>query len=147
MPTNNPIGNKIFLAIGVKRFFIIGKPAVINGLRKFGNPSSWLIIFLVVPFNKIPLFSKDLTTFIKSFILLFVRVTPKPVIEEIPFLIFLQSKLSYVSIKASLFSFFAPAFFINEFIIGRSNLSGVFVSTGILGGANINLPAFTILDN
>ena len=36
-----------------------GKPVVINGLRKFENPPSSLVIFLVVPFNKIVLFSRS----------------------------------------------------------------------------------------
>ena len=33
-----------------------GEPAVINGLRKLRN-SPWPVIFLVVPFNGIPLLS------------------------------------------------------------------------------------------
>ena len=37
---DNPNGNKIFLANSVSIFFINGKPAVINGLRKFKNPPS-----------------------------------------------------------------------------------------------------------
>ena len=44
------------------------------------NPSSWLVIFLVNPFNKTPLFSKDLITLIISFISFYVRVIPEPVI-------------------------------------------------------------------
>ena len=58
-----------------------------NGLRKLRNLSSWLVITLVVPFNKMPLFFKDLITFVISFISLFVRVIPEPVIDKIPFLI------------------------------------------------------------
>ena len=50
-----------------------------------GNFPFWLVIFLVVPFNEISLFSKDLITFIISFISLFVRVIPEPVIDEIHF--------------------------------------------------------------
>ena len=44
-----------------------------------------LVIFLVIPLNKIPLFSKHLTTFIISFISLFVRVVPEhlPVIYSL----------------------------------------------------------------
>ena len=57
--------------------FIYGKPAVINGIIKLRNPPSWLVNFVLVPFNKISLFSKDLITSIISFILLFVRVIPK----------------------------------------------------------------------
>ena len=56
--------------------FIYGKPAVINGIIKLRNPPSWLVNFVLVPFNKISLFSKDLITSIISFILLFVRVIP-----------------------------------------------------------------------
>ena len=48
-------GIKILLANGVCVFFINGKLDIINGLRKLRNPPSWLIIFLVAPFNKIPL--------------------------------------------------------------------------------------------
>ena len=58
--------------------FINNKPAVINGLRKFKIPPSWLVIFLAVPFNKIPLFSNHLITFIIYFISLSVRVIPAP---------------------------------------------------------------------
>ena len=73
VPADNPNGNKTFLVNGISTFFINGKPAVINGLRKFKNSSSWLVMFLVVPFNKIPLI-----TFRISFISLFVRVIPEP---------------------------------------------------------------------
>ena len=76
---DNPNGSKTFLANGISTLFINGKPAVINVLRKFNNPLSLLVIFVVIPFNKIPLFSKDLITFIISFISLFVRVIPEPV--------------------------------------------------------------------
>ena len=51
----NPKGTKTLLAIGVSAFFINVKSAVINGLKKLGNPPSWLEKFLVVYFNKIPL--------------------------------------------------------------------------------------------
>ena len=60
---DNPNGIKTLLAIGVSTFFINGKPTLINGLKKLRNPLSRVIIFLVVPFNKIPLFFKDLITF------------------------------------------------------------------------------------
>ena len=66
----------MLLANGVSTFFINGKPAAINGLRKLRNP--WLVVFLVVPFNKIPLFSKDLISFIISFISLIVSVILQP---------------------------------------------------------------------
>ena len=56
----NPKGTKMLLANGVSTFFISGKPTDINGLRKLRNSSSRLIISLVVLFQKIALFSKDL---------------------------------------------------------------------------------------
>ena len=59
---------------------INGKPAVINGLRNFQNHPSRHVILVVVPLNKINLFSKDLITFIISFISLFVRVVTESVI-------------------------------------------------------------------
>ena len=99
----NPEGTKTLLGDGVSKCFINGKPAVINGLRKLRNPPSWLVFFLVVHFIKIPLFSKDLITFIISFISLFVRVIPQPIVNEIPFSIFLPIILSPVSTRMSLF--------------------------------------------
>ena len=62
-----------------------------------------MIIFLVVPFNKISVFSKDLITFIIFFVSLLVRVIPEPVIYEVPFLIFLRIKISLASARMSLF--------------------------------------------
>ena len=35
IPADSPVGNKTLLADGVSTLFINGKPAVINGLRKF----------------------------------------------------------------------------------------------------------------
>ena len=67
--------------------FINGKLAVINGLRKLRNPHSWLGIFIVVSFNKIPPFCKNFIIFIISFILLYVRVILEPVINEIPIIV------------------------------------------------------------
>ena len=58
----NPEGTKTLLANGVSKFFINGKPVVINGLRKLRNLPFRLLIILVVSFKKIPLFSKDLIT-------------------------------------------------------------------------------------
>ena len=52
----NPNGTKMLLANGISLFFINGKLPVINGLRKLRNSPSWLLIFLVVLFNKIPIF-------------------------------------------------------------------------------------------
>ena len=95
----NPNGTKALLANGVTTSFINGKSVVINGLRKLRNPASWLLTFLVVPFNKIPLFSKDLISFIVSFILLFATVIPETEIAEIPFLTFLPVILSPVSAR------------------------------------------------
>ena len=82
-------------------FFINGKPAVINDLRKLRNPPSRLVIFVVVPFNKIPLFSTKLITFIISFIPLFVRCITEPVIDEILLLIFLPTILTPASTRIS----------------------------------------------
>ena len=73
-----------FWAIGVSTFFINGKAVVINGLRKLRDPPSWLVIFLVVPFSKIALFSKDLITVTVSFISLFVNAIQESRIFEIP---------------------------------------------------------------
>ena len=41
----NPNGVKTLLADNVSKFFANGKPAAINGLRKFKNPPSWLVFF------------------------------------------------------------------------------------------------------
>ena len=60
----NPNGAKTILANIVSIFFTDGKQTGINALRKLRNLPSWLVIFLVVPFKKIPLFSKDLITFL-----------------------------------------------------------------------------------
>ena len=73
---DNPIGNKRLLARGVSKLFIYGESAVINGLIKLRSLPSWLVIFPLFPFNKIPLFSKDLFTFIISLFSLFVTVIP-----------------------------------------------------------------------
>ena len=79
---------KNLLAKSVSILFINGELAVNNGLRKFKNPSSLLVIFLIAPFNKSTLFFKGLITFIISFISLFVRIIFGPVIDEIPFSVF-----------------------------------------------------------
>ena len=63
--------------------FINGKPVVIIGLRKLRNLPSWLVFFLVVSLNKIPLFSKDLIDFIIYFVLLIVSVIPEPVMYSL----------------------------------------------------------------
>ena len=54
----NPEGTQTLLANGMNTFFNNGNPTGINGLRKLRNLPSWLVIFLVVPFKKVPLFSK-----------------------------------------------------------------------------------------
>ena len=76
---------------------INGKPAAIDVLIKFKNPPSWLGILLVVPVNKILLFSRDLITSLS------VRAIPEPAIDEIPILISLPNKLSPASTR--MFSF------------------------------------------
>ena len=67
-------------------------------------------MFVVVPFNKTLLFSKELFTFIMPFISLFVRVNPEPAIDAIHFLIVLPIKLRPASTKISLSTFLAPKF-------------------------------------
>ena len=79
-----PNGTKMLLAYSVRTFFINGKLAVINGLRKLRNSHFWLITFLIVSFNKYRLFSKDLITFMIPFISLHVSVIP--IIADITFL-------------------------------------------------------------
>ena len=54
----NPEGTQTLLANGMNTFFNNSKPTGINGLRKLRNLPSWLVIVLVVPFKKVPLFSK-----------------------------------------------------------------------------------------
>ena len=74
----NPSGKKTLLAKGINTLFINGYPAVVNGLRKLGNAPSEEVFFLLVSSNKISLYSKDLITFIISFISFFLRVLPEP---------------------------------------------------------------------
>ena len=57
---DNPVWNKTLLANEVSILFVNAKAAVINGLQKFKNLPFWQVIFLLVPFNKIPPFSKDI---------------------------------------------------------------------------------------
>ena len=59
---------------------INSKLNVLNDLGKLRNSPYLLVIFVVVTFIKIPLFSKGLITFIIFFISLFVRAIPEPVI-------------------------------------------------------------------
>ena len=65
---DNPNGYKNFSADGLGTFFINCEPVVINSLIQFKNLLCWPVTFLVVPFYKVPLFSKDLINFIISFI-------------------------------------------------------------------------------
>ena len=44
-------------------------------------PPPWLVIFAIVSFYKIPLFSKDLVTSMIYFISLFVRVIPEALLD------------------------------------------------------------------
>ena len=62
----NPNGIKTPLANNVSTFLTNGKLAFINGRRKLKNPLFWLIMFLVVLFNKVPLYFKSLITVIIS---------------------------------------------------------------------------------
>ena len=74
----------MLLGNGVSIFFINGKPVLNNGHWKIKSLSHFrLVIFLLVPFNEIPQFSKGLIPFI-SFISLFVSFSPEPVSVEIP---------------------------------------------------------------
>ena len=59
IPTDNPNGIKTLLANGVSTLFINGKLAIINGLRKFNNPTLSLVIFLVVLLLKFHYFLKS----------------------------------------------------------------------------------------
>ena len=105
-------------------FFINGKPAFIKDLRKLRYPPSWLVLFLVVPLIKFLDFSEDLITFTISFIWLFVRIIPEPVIDEVPLLTFLQVILSPVFTRRLSFNFLIPVFFNSlpyEFFIEFAN--------------------------
>ena len=91
-------------------------------------------------------------TFIISFISLFVRVIPEPVIDENLFLIFLLIKLSPSSTKVNLFECSAPIFFYSfaiELTDGISSLVGSNTSfeRNSLRGINIDPPDSTILSN
>ena len=77
IPSDNPNGIKTLLARDVSTFFINGNQLSLM----VKNPPSWLVIFLVVPFNKIPLFSKDLITFIIYFLSSFLELFLIPVTD------------------------------------------------------------------
>ena len=74
------------------------------------------MIFLVVPFNNIPLFSKELITLIIYFISLFFRVIAELVIYKI-----LPIILSATSTRLSFNSF------LSKFIIGFAKMSFLFL--------------------
>ena len=63
------------------------------------NTPIWLLIFWVVPYNKMCLFSKDVITFTISFISLFVSISAEDVIQKSPFLFFLPLILTPVSTR------------------------------------------------
>ena len=129
----NPNSSKTLLARSVSTFFNNGKPPAINCLRKFKNPPSCLVIFLVIPLNKIPLFSKHLATFIISFISLFVRVVPEhlPVIYSLLNLSICLSRKLFPKFLAISVPFFAT-------------LDKIFPKIGML---QITPPNYTILTN
>ena len=89
------------------KLFINGKPALINGLRKFKNPSSWLVFFLVVLFNEIAIFFKDSITFAISFISLFVRFIPELFMHSLLHLSFCLSRKNFSKFQAMHFPFLA----------------------------------------
>ena len=91
-------------------FLINGKLTGINRLGKLRNLPSWLVILLVVSFNKVPLFLKDLTIFKISFVSLFVSISVEALVNETPFY-FLLKVLSPVSIRKKLFNFSEYVFF------------------------------------
>ena len=74
----NPKGTKMLLVNGVSTFFMNGKPTDINRSRKLRNTPSWLVTFPLVPFNNIPLFSKDITAFTSFISLLFLNPLAMP---------------------------------------------------------------------
>ena len=102
IPDDKPHEIKTLLATGVSTLFINYKPTITDGIRKFGNGPYWLAIFLVVPFNEIPLFSKDLITYIISLLSSFFRVIPEPATDELQLWIFLPIILNLASTRISL---------------------------------------------
>ena len=71
----NPKVTKTLLANSLNTFLINSKATDINSLRKLRKCPFWLVIFLIVSYNKISLFSKELITCIIYFILLSVSVS------------------------------------------------------------------------
>ena len=107
---------KTLLANGVSTLFIHYKANINAGIGKFQNRPYWIAIFLVVSFNVIPLFSKDLITFIISFNLWFVTVARDAIGYKIPFLIFLPVILVPGSTSISFSVSVIFHFFANEFV-------------------------------
>ena len=71
----------------------VGRRTSINRVKKTEKYSFLIHIFLVVAFNKIPIFSKDLITFIISFALSFVSVIPELLLIPSMFLYLLIYKI------------------------------------------------------
>ena len=136
----------------MSRLFINYKPTIIHGIRKFGNRPYWLAVFLVVPFNEILLFSKDLITFIIFFLSSFIRVIPEPVTDELQLLIFLPIILIPASSRISLFNFSVPVIF-NSFANELMLTNDVIFLIGVIGRPKIssetnrNYPNCIILEN
>ena len=132
--------------------FINYKPTIIDGIRKFGNRPYWLAVFLVVPFNEILLFSKDLITFIIFFLSSFIRVIPEPVTDELQLIIFLPIILIPASSRISLFNFSVPVIF-NSFANELMLTNDVIFLIGVIGRPKIssetnrNYPNCIILEN
>ena len=133
---NNPISNKKYLANGVSINFINGKPAVINGLRKFKNPPSWIVVPLVLSVNKIPLFWKDLITLIIYFISLFVRFILQLSLD-VNFLLSLFISL-LILYYVALFANIAATFGANDISFCNSSFLAKIITCG---RAAINLPS------
>ena len=74
----NPNSAKILLANCVSTFFINGEGTFVNRAIKLSNLPSRILFVLAIPFNKSPLFSKDLITFGIYYIPLFVSVISEP---------------------------------------------------------------------
>ena len=76
----------------------VGRRTYINGVKKTEKYSFLIRIFLVVAFNRIPIFSKDLTTFTISFALSFVSVIAELLLILSKFLYLLTYKILCLSL-------------------------------------------------
>ena len=74
---------KKLLAHAVITFFFNGKPTSIGPKTLPRSPPFWFLTVLVIPFNKILLFLKDLSTFMIYSISLFFSVSPESISDEI----------------------------------------------------------------